>query len=207
MVCPCCLPRCCPAFRAFDGTNKFYRYFTYYDWDIPTFGVHQYVLTPQDQDFAIMDPSGTPAPPGRLVDGHVVADALSLCPGYPEASLPSVTGGPRYPPGSYGNRSPANSPSRGLLGGEPSPYIPSRQPTIFNRGSGLSNIPGGGRELSESYIPASGDPDWFAYLLGSPQVPTKQKDGFSLIRSELSGEYSSPPSPYCHINSLDNPLP
>jgi hypothetical protein len=68
-------------------------------------------------------------------------------------------------------------------------------------------MPGGGRELSESYIPASGDPDWFAYLLGSPQVPTKQKDGFSLIRSELSGEYSSPPSPYCHINSLDNPLP
>lgn len=217
MTCACCnLPACCPAFRAFDGSNTFYRYLTWYDWDIPTLSLRpRYQLTPEDRDFAVIDFNLTPAPPGRLVDGHFTTDAAATCGGYPADTLPLAEGQVFRPVGSVGNA--PNSFLEGnaerlrsrhgvnAFGGQPSPYIPSRRKTIFNIGQGLARVTPGGYEALERYVPADGDPESFTYAVA--QVPFRQKDAISLMRYELWGEYPSPPSPYCHINSLNNPLP
>lgn len=204
MTCPCCLPKCCPAYRAFDGSNTFYRYLTKYDWDIPTIGFG-HTLTPADQDFAVIDANLTPAPPGRLVDGHEVLDSAAACQGYPT----EVDNGDLVfrQPGLYGNFIAGlvggRLPVKVLFGGgEPSPHRPLRHPNIFNIGLGYYNDGSG----LDRYIPASGDPGFYEYQ--NTGIPFMQKQVLrSLIRLELSGKYPSPPSPHCYLNPTPNPLP
>lgn len=210
MACPCCNPpQCCPAFRAFDGSNTFYRYMTYYDWDIPTAGLNQYTLTPEDQDFAVVDFNGTPAAPGRLVDGHVVHDAAARCVGYSTDTLPGEL---RFrEPGPYGNGigvNPLGWPPRfdekgnienTYAGHRSVPCRPWRWKDILNRGLGFYND---GNTI-EKYSAATGD---IASMDPAGYFPVEQKQyRRSLIRYELSGEYPSPPSPYCYLNP--NPCP
>ena len=200
MACPCCLPKCCPAYRAFDGSNTFYRYLTYYDWDIPTAGTNPYTLTQADdaEDFAIFPETGQRAPAGRNVDGHRVLDATVNCAGYPTDTIPA--GGVFRAPGQYGHAQfPWRLPVQ-IYGALASINAPWRQKNIFN--VGMSGQ-GGFWDAFDSYSPAYGDPRYNEFAGG--QNPISQKPGKSLLRLELTGEYPAPPSPYCYLNQ--NPLP
>lgn len=223
MPCICCLPKCCPAWRAYDGSNTFYRYATFYFWSTYD-GGGPYTLTDEDDEYgppAYVErrtdnlPGGNPAPRNRGVAGHKVVDAVAYdqfkCEGYSTDTLPSD--GPFRAPGTYGQ--PGGPPGSGLYGSfkggipgsQPLPSRPWRFPQRYNYGSG------GWGNLPDGYAPIYGDflydyngaypgGDW-DQVNGIPQRDPRQPR--SIRRVELTGEYPSPPSPYCYLNP--NPLP
>jgi hypothetical protein len=203
MTCPCCLPACCPAWRAFDGSDRFFRYLALYDWDVPTRQLATYTVTAEiDGAIAVypgLDPSGKqieiPFPLPRQVDGHWIIDAADSCAGYAEGPSGTIGYGWYASSIGFGNL------NRAVNGAAPGISRPWRRADVFNVGSGLANF----RLITdegESWVFASGDPG--SYTDGLRGGYFTQKYGTSLIRYKLFGEYSSPPSPYCHTR---NPLP